>query len=51
MDQLRETLASQDMAAAGTAIGNTDTHSLRKYGTTFARGSVCCRDDVVMRAH
>ena len=50
MDQLRETLASQDMAAAGTAIGNTGTHSLRKYGTTFARASGCCKDDVDMRA-
>ena len=49
MEQLRKTLVSQDMTVAGTAIGNSGTHSLRKYGTTFARSSGYSRDDVDVR--
>ena len=50
-DHLRETLSSEDVTAMGAqALGNVGTHSLRKYGITFARGSGCSKEDVYLRA-
>ena len=50
-DHLCETLSSEDVTAMGAQVlGNVGTHSLRKYGTTFARGSGCSKEDVDLRA-
>ena len=49
-DQFRATLASQDVTAFGTDLGNIGTHSLRKYGVTLARGNGCSKEDVNLRA-
>ena len=49
-DHLRDLLRSGDVqAVAVMVVGLLGTHSLRKYGTTIARGNGCSKDDTDLR--